>query len=165
MELYTLDVAAEVSGMEPQTIRDLIVRGAIHPAKPGGKGRGKSHRFSNVQILGLAAWVRYRSEGAPFDRAAGVLWFVSTRDWDWLKAELLAGRTFPVPAPVVGAHFISGLMLRQEEILSGPVDSETKALMKRLDLEDIRKEVEQRLDAFINPQPSKKKKRAKKTVK
>jgi hypothetical protein len=40
--------------LPPQTLRDWVTRSLIVPKEKGGKGRGKSHKFSERQSVGIA---------------------------------------------------------------------------------------------------------------
>lgn len=52
--LFTLNEAATICKIDPQCLRNWITEGIITPAKKGGVGKGNSHRFSPVQLIGLA---------------------------------------------------------------------------------------------------------------
>jgi hypothetical protein len=52
---FTLEEAAEICQVKAQILRNWVAAGDITPALPGGKGRGKVHRFSGQQLLGIAA--------------------------------------------------------------------------------------------------------------
>jgi DNA-binding transcriptional MerR regulator len=59
--MLTVEEVCEVSGLEPQTLRNWISRGLITPAQGGGVGRGKGHRFSVMQTVGLVVAERVRA--------------------------------------------------------------------------------------------------------
>jgi hypothetical protein len=50
---FTLDQTAAICGINSQDLRDWVAHGIVTPIVPGGKGRGRCHRFSVQQVLGL----------------------------------------------------------------------------------------------------------------
>src|SRR4051812_23234466 len=102
MQFFTVDEACLITGMHPQTLRNMISAKLIAPSQPGTTGTGRGHRFSTVQLFALAAGVHYRSQGASADRAAGVACLLAGLPLEYGEAEFDAGRSFPVPALLLG---------------------------------------------------------------
>ena len=50
---FTLHEAADILNVEPHWIKNRIQEGLIVPAERGGKGKGKVHKFSLPQMVGL----------------------------------------------------------------------------------------------------------------
>jgi DNA-binding transcriptional MerR regulator len=61
--MLTTEEVSGACGLDPQILREWINNGLIEPAMRGGKGRGRSHRFSDKQAVGIArATVFYLSK-------------------------------------------------------------------------------------------------------
>src|ERR1700747_1858109 len=58
MPVYVISVAAELSGMHPQTLREYERRGLVSPGRSGGGGR----RYSMRDILALREIQRLSQE-------------------------------------------------------------------------------------------------------
>src|ERR1700729_1877507 len=59
MPVYVISVAAELSGMHPQTLREYERRGLVSPGRSAGRGR----RYSMRDILALREIPRLSKEG------------------------------------------------------------------------------------------------------
>jgi hypothetical protein len=83
--LFPLDVAAELSGMHPQTVRNIIAEGVLVPAVLGSTGTGRGHQLTLTQIIALALGERMMKEGADRGRWTGCVHFLSRLSASRLK--------------------------------------------------------------------------------
>ncbi|HYA49538.1 MAG TPA: MerR family transcriptional regulator, partial [Streptosporangiaceae bacterium] len=49
--VYVISVAAELSGMHPQTLRSYDRLGLVSPGRSGGRGRGRRYSLRDVLVL------------------------------------------------------------------------------------------------------------------
>jgi MerR family transcriptional regulator/heat shock protein HspR len=49
--VYVISVAAELSGMHPQTLRDYDRKGLVSPGRSAGRGRGRRYSLRDVLVL------------------------------------------------------------------------------------------------------------------
>jgi hypothetical protein len=150
MQTLTINAAAEVAGVAAQTVRNWVALGLLRPAQPGTTGTGRGHRLNMAQVLALAAAAVHRELGADPGRVAGVVRLLAGMSVERLEAELAAGRTYPVPAALLGveprpACWLPGMLVRP------PADDPTltpaaAAMLKKLDLaplwERVRRDAE-----------------------
>ncbi len=93
--MWRIVEVTELTGLPGQTLRDWITQGRIVPAYPGGRGKGKQHRFSHEQLIGLTvAAACLRSEiGCGHDYAARAARMFGDMDDRALMAWLRQGGT------------------------------------------------------------------------
>jgi hypothetical protein len=121
---------AEIAGVNVQTVKRWVEAGLL-PKTATGQGHHRTYTMSDA--IAVAAGALYRREGADPGRIQGVVKFLAGRPVEQLEADFAAGRTFPVPAVMLGADcWLPGVMI------APPTDSEltpgAKRLMQRLDL-------------------------------
>lgn len=102
----------------------------------GGEGHGFHRTYSPVEALAITAGNRWRMLGADPGRVAGVVRFVGRLSLEQLEAELTAGRTFPVPAVMVGELELPGVggIMVEPPLNSPGLDPQARELMRKLDL-------------------------------
>lgn len=141
---------AEIAGIPMNTLDRWVAAGLLGPAN-SGRGHGTHRRYGLVEALAVATGARYRAAGAGADRVAGVVKFLAGLTLERLEADLEAGRTFPVPAAMLGTDTIPGLMIEPPSDLAPGA----AALMRRLDLVAILKHVKRKI-AELSHRPAKK---------
>jgi hypothetical protein len=151
MRLYSKGDLLELSGLCLGTINNWIVHGLL---RPFGGGKGGCHRFTLAQLFAVFVGSRYRAEWADDGRIAGVVKYLSGLQMEWLEAEMEAGRTFPVPAGSLGRAARPNAWLPGMLVIPPYDDPELTpgalALMKRLDLAYLYREL---LDRIDEPRP------------
>jgi hypothetical protein len=66
--LFPLNEVAAILDEQPQRLREMVHERRLKPALPGGKGKGRQHRFSAAQVYGLANVVLMRRAGLCYSR-------------------------------------------------------------------------------------------------
>lgn len=111
---FDLERTATLCDVEPQRLRNWISDGVIEPAIAGTRGRGKAHRFSAQQIIGLAAAVSMSRSlrgcsheffQQVFSRHANWKWsaveqFLGLRNDAWSKEAFAAALSPTTPSPI-----------------------------------------------------------------
>jgi len=132
------------------TLDRWVGAGLVDPANAFA-GHGRHRRYTLSQCVAVAAGARWRAEGAAPERVAGIIRFLSGLGTEWLEAEIEAGRTFPVPAAMLGASCLPGVMIEPPSDPSmGPG---VAALVRRLDLAPLCREVKEKV-ARLSKRPA-----------
>lgn len=127
-----------IAGLHQNTLDRWVKLGWVSPVS-GGTRRGDHRTYSLVQAVGVTAGARWRSERAQPDRVAGIVRYISGLDITHLEAELASGRTFPIPAAMLGVSWLPGMMI--EPPATAGMGIHTELLIQRLDLKKIYEEV------------------------
>src|SRR5688500_17334148 len=98
---YTTSDIREITGIPVNTIDRWVESYGVTPLS-GGRHCGDQRYFSLAQLIAFAVAARYRDEGAGPERVAGVLRFLAGRPLEQLENDIAAGRTLPVPGPMIG---------------------------------------------------------------
>jgi hypothetical protein len=153
VQTLTVNQACEVSGVNPQTLRNWVSAGVIEPAEAGTTGTGKGHRFSVMQVIAMCAGRAYWDEGADGPRCAATVRYLAGLTLEYLEAELADGRSFPVPGTMFGKSWMPGLLV------TPPKSPEIQSLVKKLDLRNIKAEVLRKIAALGQQTTTKKQRR------
>src|SRR3712207_3836713 len=104
MRLFSAGDVCRLTGTNYQSLDHWCQRGLVTPVS-GGNRTGDHRRFGMLQLFAVYVGRAYRAEGADDTRIVGVVKYLNGLSLEWLEAEMEAGRTFPVPAGVLGkAH-------------------------------------------------------------
>lgn len=100
--VFVISVAAELSGLHPQTLRTYDRLGLVSPGRTGGGGR----RYSLRDVELLRAVVRLTAEGLGLEGVRRVLALEQQvldlqAEVDMLRAELAATEHPNLPVPIV----------------------------------------------------------------
>jgi hypothetical protein len=127
---FTSGDVAEIADTNVQSIKRWVASSLLSRSSTG---RGRHRTYTISDAIAAAAGALYRREGADQGRIQGVIKFLSSRPLEQLEADLAAGRSFPVPATMLGSDCcIPGVMiapLADNELTPG-----AKRLLQRLDL-------------------------------
>lgn len=95
----TTNELVELSGIPLQTLRVFVETGVVVPAVRGAKGRGSSHEFSLMQVVGVTYAAMLREVGCSLEWFTEAARFVSAMDEEELLQGLSDGLTFVYPQP------------------------------------------------------------------
>lgn len=98
--VYVISVAAELTGMHPQTLRIYERKGLVHPARTGGGNR----RYSDEDVALLRRIAELTSEGMNLVGVKKIL--ALEAKLAKLEAELDAARRAQSPASATGYHLV-----------------------------------------------------------
>jgi hypothetical protein len=140
--------AVAVSGVPPSTFDKWLAAGLLGAQYTERAGRGVHRTFSVMELLAVAAGVRWAKAGAEPERVHSLISFVAKQNLKHIEAEFAAGRTFAVP-PVMLVLLvpIKGTGTFVAPVTTGP----TARLFKELDLAGCWKD----LQAAISKLPEK----------
>jgi hypothetical protein len=95
--MFTIEEAADLSGIEQKTLADYVYKGYVTPAENRGTGRGNGFRFTMQQVAAL--WV-FAARHAEFKPVAlrRLLHAYSAVPPEWYEEEFAAGRVLHVGA-------------------------------------------------------------------
>lgn len=93
--MLTVEDVCEVSGLEPQTLRNWVSGGLVVPAERATRGPGGGNKFSVTQAVGLvvAEQLRRAERGCAPSYVAKVVAAFGAVTEAWLRAEFEEGRT------------------------------------------------------------------------
>jgi hypothetical protein len=140
--LFSSGEVAEVAGLAMQTVDRWASIGLVQPVG-GGARKGIHRQYSFMQLFAVYVGARYRDERADDGRVAGVVkYLASIKDSKWFEAELAKGRTFPVPAGMLGGAlrpvgWLPGMMVRIGHADTREMSEGAKALLERLDCQRL----------------------------
>jgi hypothetical protein len=142
MTMVTRGQVLELTGLSRRQLEWFLKQGVISSAAGGGPGN--YHRYDTMRVVALAAGARYLALGSGWDRAAGVVKFLSGLTLERLEAAFAEGRTWPVPATMLlRAAAAEGLPAWLPGMLIAPPADDPeltpagKALMAKLDLRTV----------------------------
>jgi hypothetical protein len=136
--LFSSGEVAEVAGLAMQTVDRWASIGLVKPVG-GGVRKGIHRQYSYMQLFAVYVGARYREERADDGRVAGVVkYLASISNIEWFEAELAKGRTFPVPAGMLGGAlrptaWLPGMMVKIGAADTREISEGAKAMMERLD--------------------------------
>jgi hypothetical protein len=141
--LTTGDLAS-LTGVPANTIGYWAARRWVDPVN-NGRGDGYTRIYSVMQALAAAAGAVWRREGADWPRVEGLVRFVSRMTQEYMEAEFAAGRTFPVPAILIGEEVLpgEGLLIMPQVDLG--VSEGARRLQQALDLGAIWEDLKRKL--------------------
>lgn len=138
----------QIAKIHSVTLDNWIAKGLIAP-KFGGTHKGDHRFFGLIHVFAIFVGTRYREEQAGDERISGVVRFLGGLELEWLEAELAAGRTFPVPATLLGrvsrpVAWLPGLLV--EPPSTDDLTPTAADLMRRLDLAHLYHVLRERID-------------------
>jgi hypothetical protein len=132
---------AEVAGVSVSTFDFWLAGGVLGEKYQERQGRGYRRDFGIMEMLAVAAGVKWAKEGASPERVQSLIGFVAKQTPESIEREFAAGNTFCVPpimlvsvVPIVG----TGTFIRPET--TGP----TARLFRELDLARCWQEVQRK---------------------
>jgi hypothetical protein len=112
-QLFSIPDVCKVAGLQPQTLRNWVTAELVEPAERGTTGTGNGHRFSRMQVLGIAyGWARRqdREHTACLKAVADYIRVIGAMDEDKMLESFGKERThlspfqpFPLMEPWPGA--------------------------------------------------------------
>ena len=105
--VYVISVAAEISGMHPQTLRQYDRLGLVSPGRASGRGR----RYSLVDIAALRQIQRLVNEGINLAGIKGIMQLESglallQREVEYLRVQLAGAPIRRDLVPVRQTHLV-----------------------------------------------------------
>jgi hypothetical protein len=115
-------------------------------------GRGIQRSYSPLEVIAIAAGIRWMQEGAEPDRVKGIIRFVAGLTAEHMEAAFAEGRTFPVPREMFGEFElpIGGMLIKPP--IDDSMSEGSRELMRRLDLRPLWDKVKSRISNMGEPQ-------------
>ena len=128
---FTNGDMVEVAGIPTSTLDRWLTAGLLGPQHTQRSGRGVHRTFTVVELLAVAAGVRWARAEAEPERVASVVRFIARLNLELIEANFAADRTFPVPAVMLQGFELPGT---GGIFITPQIDGPAGKLFRELDL-------------------------------